>query len=77
MTTLTTQKNVEKLHARLVDSLNGYRTAMDRTDDAALLQFLADFGSLREKHVEELGKAIEQNGFDPQSDGSWRPALTG
>jgi len=62
---------VRKLHARLVDTANGYREALDRTDDATLRGFVQDFATLRQLHIDELAQELAAQGVEPQRDGGW------
>ncbi len=71
MMPLTTRKHVQKLHARLVDSLNGYETALDRTEDASLRRFIEDIAALRREHAAQLGRALDEKGLEPQPEGGW------
>jgi len=66
-----TRDALEKLHARLVDTANGYREALDRTEDAALRTFVQDFATLRQHHIDELAHELTTEGVAPQRDGGW------
>lgn len=71
MVTPDDKKTLEKLHARLVDTLNGYGEALDRTDDPALRASVDGLASLRRQHSDELAQALAIEGLDPQTDGGW------
>jgi len=66
-----TRSALEKLHARLVDTSNGYAQALDRTEDSALRLFVQNFATLRQHHIDELAQELAAKGVEPQRDGGW------
>lgn len=66
-----TRNALEKLHARLADTANGYREALDRTEDAALRSFVQEFATLRQHHIDELAQELAAKGVESQRDGGW------
>ena len=65
------RNSLEKLHARLVDTANGYREALDRTEDPVLRGFVQDIATLRQHHIDELARELAAEGVEPQRDGGW------
>jgi uncharacterized protein (TIGR02284 family) len=61
----------QSLHTMLVDSRNGYETALEKTDDAGMTAFLAGMVGLRTRHSTELASRLASEGEDVSDDGSF------
>jgi uncharacterized protein (TIGR02284 family) len=61
----------QSLHTMLIDSRNGYQTALEKTDDAGMTAFLAGMVGLRNRHSEELAAKLAREGEEVSDDGSF------
>ena len=71
MSTQDEAKALKKLHARLVDTHNGYTTGMEKAERPDIVNFFGKFKSMRESHIAELEGYLRGKGLKPQEDGSW------
>lgn len=62
---------LKKLHARMVDTLNGYEEGIEKAENAEVTAFLERFRTLRAQHAGELDTVLRSAGLEPQRDGSW------
>lgn len=62
---------VKTLHARLVDSRNGYEEGLKLTTDSAVVTVFKDLLELRDDHIAELDRLLREKGETPDEDGSW------
>lgn len=62
---------LKKLHARIVDSTNGYAEGIEKAEERDVVAFFEGFKSLHERHASELDTLLLSKGFEPQEDGSW------
>ena len=54
--------DAQSLHTMLIDSRNGYQTALEKTDDAGMTAFLAGMIGLRNRHADELAAKLASEG---------------
>jgi uncharacterized protein (TIGR02284 family) len=71
MSTQDEAKALKKLHARLVDTHNGYKTGIERAERPTVVAFFERFADLRETHIAELDAYLRGKGLKPHADGSW------
>ena len=71
MSTQDEAKALKKLHARLVDTHNGYTTGIERSERPSVTALFERFNTMRETHIGELESYLRSKGLKPQEDGSW------
>lgn len=63
------------LHTALIDSRNGYETALEHADGKGLGPLFQDMITLRNTHASEIASALAAQGHAPDSDGSFMSAV--
>lgn len=58
------------------DAIAAYQSAIERLDNAAFKAKLTEFLSDHERHVEELGNAVRNEGGNPPTEGDVKKILT-
>ena len=71
MSTQDEAKALKKLHARLVDTHNGYATGIEKSERPSVTAFFERFNAMRETHIGELDSYLRSKGLKPHEDGSW------
>lgn len=59
------------LHTALIDSRNGYETALEHADGKGLRPLFQDMISLHNLHASEIASALIAEGHKPDNDGSF------
>lgn len=62
---------LKSLHTILIDSLNGYRTALDEAGGKGLTRLFNEMIALRTQQIDQVSVALQDMGAPTDSDGSF------